>query len=277
YYYARNINRFYNPYYTRGYFSMFNNPYWYNPYWVDPYWGWSTWNSPYYGWGGGPYWSGYSGWYNWYGYSGFNSCYNYPYYVGYGYGGYGGYYSGYWNGYYAGLYNGYYYGNYGNGYGGRSVSYGPRYSVNHIKNNNLHAPYNGVRPSPLNRPISGSRLGVERATNTNPRPTLSTNPRNLKEDRNISGEGIRPTERKGNSRTPINRSNWGSNENRPSTNHNNNIRVNENSTVTPQPVRRNRNFGGSINSTPSNNTQSRPRMNTPSRSERNYNAPSTRH
>ncbi|MFA6151167.1 MAG: hypothetical protein WC716_07605 [Chitinophagaceae bacterium] len=144
YTYATRLNRFgYNSFYNRPYYSAFNNPYWYNPYWVDPYWGWSPWASPgiSVSFGGGPYWGSYWGWQSWYGYNGFNSFY-YPsayscgWGSGYGYGGYGcggGFYGNYWNGYYAGVYNNGGYNNYSGR--GRSVTYGPRYSMNSVRNN----------------------------------------------------------------------------------------------------------------------------------------------
>lgn len=133
YAYATSLRRFNSPFYNMGYWSAFQNPYWYDPFWTDPYWGWSPWNRPgiSIGFGGGPYWSSYSSWYNWYGYNGFNSFYGYPYYAG-GWGsgmwcGVGSYYGNYWNGYYAGVYGG----GYGIGYGNyRSVTYGPRYNLN---------------------------------------------------------------------------------------------------------------------------------------------------
>ena len=131
YYYSTQINRFNNPFYNRPYWSSFYNPYWYDPFWVDPYWGWSPWARPGFSvsFGGGPYWSSYWGWQSWYGCGGFNSYYGNP-----GYGMYGGYYSGYWNGYYAGLYNNY---GYGNGRY-RTVTYGPRYSLNARTNSRAH-------------------------------------------------------------------------------------------------------------------------------------------
>jgi hypothetical protein len=156
YYYATNINRFNRGFYYRPYFSTFNNPYWYNPNWVDPYWGWSPWyrSGISMGMGAGPYWNSYWGWQSWYGYNGFNSYYYYPSYsFGWGnnwaYGGCG-YYNNYWNGYYAGMYgygykNGYYNGNYSNY--NSNTSYGPRYSMHNINNNNLRAPINNPNTS----------------------------------------------------------------------------------------------------------------------------------
>ena len=119
-YYATHIHRFNDPYYNMGYYSTFNNPYWYNPYWVDPLWGYNPWYRPSFGFGigFGPYWSGGWGYNTWYGYGGFNSCWNYPIY---GSGFYGGYYGGFWNGYYGGVYNGY-----GRYTGISNVVYGPR-------------------------------------------------------------------------------------------------------------------------------------------------------
>jgi len=128
YYYASRINRFYHPFYNRGYWSTFYNPFWYDPFWCDPYWGWSPWNRPGFSisFGYGPYWNSYWGWYNWYGYPAYGSYWNYPYYGGiYG----NPYYSGYWNGYYAGLYN--------SGVGVRTVNYGPRHSTNAANNNSV--------------------------------------------------------------------------------------------------------------------------------------------
>lgn len=133
YSYATNMRRFDNSFSNLGYYSTFNNPYWYNPYWVDPYWGYNPWMGPSFGVSigfGGPYWSSAWGWNMWMGYPGFYSAYAYPYYGGWGYYGYGmgcGYYSGFWNGYYAGVCNGY--GNYGY-HGYNNVTYGPRYSMN---------------------------------------------------------------------------------------------------------------------------------------------------
>lgn len=134
YYYSTQINRFNYPFYNRPYYSTFYNPNWYNPFWVDPFWGYNPWRSGFsVSFGSGPYWS--SGWgYNtWGGYGGFNSCWNYPYYAG-GWGGsswYGSpYYGGYWNGYYSGLYNNHGY----SGYGNRTVSYAPRYTLNNNGN-----------------------------------------------------------------------------------------------------------------------------------------------
>lgn len=147
YRYATYFNRFGSGnFYTRPYFSIFSNPYWYNPYWVDPYWGWSPWYSGSgisIGFGVGPYWNSYWGWQNWYGYGGFNSYYYYPTYsFGWGWGrpwmmNYGcGYYGSYWNGYYAGLYGGYGWNNYNhNNYYNRNVTYGPRYSMSNLANN----------------------------------------------------------------------------------------------------------------------------------------------
>lgn len=154
YYYSSYFNRFGSRrFFYRPYFSSFNNPYWYNPYWVDPYWGWSPWYRPSIsiGFGGGPYWNSYWGWQSWYGFGGFNSYYYAPVYSfgwgnGWGFGGCG-YYNNYWNGYYAGMYG---YG-YGNNWGSASrynnVTYGPRYSMNNIANNNarssINSPNNG--------------------------------------------------------------------------------------------------------------------------------------
>ncbi len=153
-YYATNIRRFNYPFYNMGFYSAFYDPFWYNPYWVDPYWGWSWWGRPGFGmgwgmgWGGGPYWSSYWGWHTWYGYPGFYSGWG----MGMGWG--GGYYNGYWNGYYAGLHN-------GGGYGGRSVTYGPRYSTNGNYNaprrNNPRTTAQGGGVTPQQAPVtSGS-------------------------------------------------------------------------------------------------------------------------
>ncbi len=140
YYYASRINRFYYPFYNRPYWSSFYNPNWYDPFWVDPYWGYNPWARPGFSVsiGVGPYWSSYYGWSSWYGYSPFGSYYGYP---AWGIG--GGYYSGYWNGYYAGLYNNYY----GGSYGYRTVTYGPRYSLNANSNRGANLPlgYRGGR------------------------------------------------------------------------------------------------------------------------------------
>ncbi len=143
YYYASRINRFYYPFYNRPYYSSFYNPYWYDPYWVDPYWGWSPWYRPGFSisFGTGPYWSSYWGWSSWYGCGSFGSYYGYP-----GYGMYGGYYSGYWNGYYAGLYN-----NYGYGRGYRTITYGPRYSLNSNQNNYTHYVNRSMRRDAIDR------------------------------------------------------------------------------------------------------------------------------
>lgn len=149
YYYSSSLNRFgYSSFYGRPYFSTFANPYWYNPYWVDPYWGWSPWNRSGFSVGigfGGPYWNSYWGWQNWYGYSPFNSFYYPSYYGGWGYSnwGCGGYYGNYWNGYYAGIYGG----NGWNGQYGRNVTYGPRFSMNNIANNNFRRSYPNAAPS----------------------------------------------------------------------------------------------------------------------------------
>jgi hypothetical protein len=150
YSYSTNLSRFgNNSFYNRGYYSSFNNPYWYSPTWVDPYWGWSPWYRPTmsigFGFGGGPYWNSYWGWQTWWGFGGFGSYWNTPMYAG-GWGmGYGmgwgmgcGYYGSYWNGYYAGVYGGYPYGGGGRNYG-RPVTYGPRYSMNSVANNNLRS------------------------------------------------------------------------------------------------------------------------------------------
>lgn len=162
YYYATRLNRFNQPFYNRGYWSAFNNPFWYDPFWYDPYWGYNPWYRPGItvsiggGWGGygGPYWNSYWGYNTWYGYGGFNSCWGYPVYAGGWGGGYWngfnqGYYNGYWNGYYAGLYNGggYGYGN-GNGWGygnsgWRNTSYGPRNTMNSGMRPGARTAYNG--------------------------------------------------------------------------------------------------------------------------------------
>lgn len=148
YYYSSSLNRFgYSSFYTRPYFSVFSNPYWYNPYWVDPYWGWSPWNRTGFSVGvsfGGPYWNSYWGWQNWYGYTPFNSFYYPSYYGGWGYynWGCGGYYGNYWNGYYAGIYNGY--GSGWNTRGNRTVTYGPRFSMNNIANNQVGRSYPNI-------------------------------------------------------------------------------------------------------------------------------------
>ncbi|GAA4455705.1 hypothetical protein GCM10023092_19820 [Rurimicrobium arvi] len=184
YYYSSSINRFgSSSFYARPYFSTFSNPYWYNPYWVDPYWGWSPWNNVGVGisFGGGPYWSSYWGWQNWYGYSPFNSFYYPSYYGGWGYSnwGCGGYYGSYWNGYYAGLYSGY-----NNGWGGaasRGVTYGPRFSMNNIANNNIGRTYNSSVPG-------GGRMSGAIMRNAGPNSGMNVNPRQV----DNQSSGMRP-------------------------------------------------------------------------------------
>ncbi len=194
YYYSTRINRFGNPFYNRGYYSAFNNPFWYDPFWYDPFWGYNPWYRPGIsisfggggwggGFGGGPYWNSYWGYNTWYGYGGFNSCYGYPVYAGGWNGGYWngfnqGYYNGYWNGYYAGLTNGYYGGGYGyGGYGNsgwRQTSYGPRNSMN-----------SGLRPG--NRTaFNGGRQAF--ATNT----VLNAGPRDGRRDATPGTLGTAP-------------------------------------------------------------------------------------
>ncbi|RYZ30584.1 MAG: hypothetical protein EOP49_39750, partial [Sphingobacteriales bacterium] len=164
YYYSTRIRRFNQPFYNMGYFSTFQNPFWYNPYWYDPYWGYSWWNRPTVSImiGGGPYWSSYWGWHNWYGYGGFGSYWNYPVYASW-YG--GNYYNGFWNGYYAGLYDNGYGGGYGNG-GGRTVTYGPRNSSNFSYNAGARNA-NGIRVNSANPdgPRPGSRLSNNASRN----------------------------------------------------------------------------------------------------------------
>lgn len=174
-YYARNINRFNYPYSSLGYYSPYYDPYWYNPYWSDPYWGWSAWSGPRFGvsFGGGPYWSSYWSWYSWYGYPGFYSAWNYPYYAG-GY--YGSYYNNYWNGYSAGLYGG------NERYNGRSVAYGPRYSLNAVNN------MNGVRPgvgftSTVNNNASNGNIRPPHYRPANTNGNIGDNPRNANDNK----------------------------------------------------------------------------------------------
>lgn len=169
YYYSTQMNRFgYNSFYNRPYYSAFNNPYWYDPFWVDPYWGWSPWYRPAVTVGvgfGGPYWSSYWGWQSWWGYGSWGSYWYPGPAVGFGWGyspwwG-GGYYSGYWNGYYAGMYGGGWRGGYG-----RSVTYGPRYSMNNMANS-MRTPVSsttGTRGLRTTMPTSGNNPGnrVER-------------------------------------------------------------------------------------------------------------------
>lgn len=175
YYYSTQINRFNRPFYNMGYWSSFYNPYWYDPFWADPYGvGWNYWSRPGFsvsiGWGWGqPYWSSYWGWYNWYGYTGFNSFWYYPFYGG-GWG--GGYWAGYNNGYYNGYWNGYYSGLYG-GRPYRSVTYGPRASVNSGGSYGFRGE-NGLRqqapvPGSSSNPY-GPRAGVRRENGNAPAP-----------------------------------------------------------------------------------------------------------
>lgn len=154
YQYSTYFNRFGSrSFVTRPYFSVFNNPFWYDPFWVDPYWGWSPWYRPgiNLGFGAGPYWNSYWGWQSWYGFGGFNSFYFSPVYsfgwgAGWGrpWGHFGGcgFYGNYWNGYYAGVYgggwnNGMMWRN--NNFNQRNVTYGPRYSMHNLANNNLRS------------------------------------------------------------------------------------------------------------------------------------------
>ena len=163
--YASRFRRFNGPMYGMGYYNSFYNPYWYDPFWgggwgYTP--GWSI--SIGTGWGYGPYWSSGWGWNTWYGYPGFYSAWNSPY-CGWGYGGgygwgggYGGYGMGYWNGYYAGVY--------GAG-SGRAINYGPRQSLNGIRNNIGTRPgsvYSGGRSA---MPLNGDRRGGLRMAENN--------------------------------------------------------------------------------------------------------------
>jgi len=177
YYYATRFRRFSDPFWGRGYWSAFNNPYWYDPMWYDPFWGYNPWYHPGItiaigtGWGA-PYWNSYWGYNTWYGYSGFNSCYGYPAWAG----GWGGspwmgynsaFYNGYWNGYYAGLNNGYYGGGWGgNGWNGgwRATSYGPRQSLTTIGSpRGVRNAFNGGQRT------STISAGTQSAPFTNPR------------------------------------------------------------------------------------------------------------
>ncbi|HXS37419.1 MAG TPA: hypothetical protein VN721_12015, partial [Flavipsychrobacter sp.] len=177
--YSTRIRRFDDPFYNQGYYSSFYNPYWYSPNYVDPYMGWNPWYGPSFGVGigiGGPYWSSYWGWNTWWGYPGFGSCWGYPLYASPWY---GGFYGGFWNGYYAGIYNGY------GGYTGRSVSYGPRYTLNNrysgIGYRSALGYGNNAGPRPFNysRPVSslpGRTVGNTSVNSLNNRP-YSTNAR----------------------------------------------------------------------------------------------------
>lgn len=116
YQYSTQINRFYHPYCTQSYWSSWYYPYYY-PYYMDPF---------YYGWGpsfGFGFGYGYGGWSFGIGFGGYWGYPYYPYY-GYGYPYYG---------------YGYPYYGYGCGYGyGYPVSYGPRYSMNAVRNDHAH-------------------------------------------------------------------------------------------------------------------------------------------
>ncbi|HEY9178459.1 MAG TPA: cell envelope integrity protein TolA, partial [Flavipsychrobacter sp.] len=122
YYYTNRFNRFNGPYVGASYWA-YDPFFWSNPWYGGGFnaWGWGP------SWGvgvgfGGPYWSSYWGWNSWYGYPGFYSAWNSPWMYG---GGWGGYYNGFYDGYYAGAYGGV-----AGGGNVRTVTYGPRSSIN---------------------------------------------------------------------------------------------------------------------------------------------------
>ena len=265
YYYSTQINRFNYPFYNRPYWSSFYNPNWYDPFWVDPYWGWSPWTRPGLSMsiGMGPYWTSYWGWQSWYGFGGFSSYYGGPMY-GFG----GGYYTGFWNGYYAGLY-----GSPGL-YGGRSrsISYGPRYSLNAPRNAHINSTRNSFRRD-------GNNLNTQRALPVGMAPRNNTqrigNPDNSRggsagletgSRRDINGSRIESIDRS----APIRSSdapmrgdrNFGSNEASPRSRWNSDgaIRQDQGSAPVAAPRReRGGFFGGRSESAPSRN-MTQPRM-----------------
>jgi hypothetical protein len=152
YYYTSRIRRFYDPYYSFGYF----NSWYYDPYWYEP--GWSfgmSFGYPYWGLGLSYGWPSYYSWYYPY-----NSWY-YPYDYYYGYYGYSPYrYNTYWNGYY----NGYYYGYYDQYYDNhRPVYYGPRRTIEA----NRSAVRGGVTSSINGRRVSPTTTGTGRVATGN--------------------------------------------------------------------------------------------------------------
>jgi hypothetical protein len=158
YYYASNLRRFNNPFYSQSYYSFYVNPYWYNPYWVDPYWSYNRFYQNQFNYNYGPYWSSNWSWNTWFGYNGF-SCYNYPYYSGY----WGGnmYNNGFWDGYYYGMnqfhyYNSFFSGNFGNN---NNYRYGPHGSMNgHFRLRNDFARNNYSLSGINNGPRSGFKM-----------------------------------------------------------------------------------------------------------------------
>jgi hypothetical protein len=191
YYYANRFNRFNGLYVGASYWAY--DPFFWDPWWGGGYyarsWGWGP------SWGvgvgfGGPYWSSYWGWNCWYGYPGFYSAWNSPWMYG-GYGGmYGGYYNGFYDGYYAGAYGG------GAMSNVRSVSYGPRSSVNRYPGS-LRAT-SGRTGSGMS---GGTRGQLRRSTGELREGTNNRNYSRSASPVSSPSSGVRSTERRGGTTT----------------------------------------------------------------------------